>query len=632
MRTFLMPVLAALASVAAADGGLPRVWMSYRQGADEKADCLDMKAHGVDVVQFGCSGVAACRRHLEAIRAAGLKFSFQVQDVTEYFSTVKLNGLEPEPAVMIGGVYRGKAIDRHVFDFAARKHKIVIEPPVYSSKFPGRLGSVGLNRAENGSPIGHYMPGTVPVRAEIALALKPFDGKQHVRIIPASVTPAGADAVLEVDSVAEGRWRKSPEYLQRTLYQVEFDLSGCESAMLDRVGIAVYWQMLPPPKGYSNYRDGMVAPAAPSTKEATHRDTLRRIAMWAEANGGKFPSELLAGVRFGDESFLATCHLNGPAVNYPLWDFSAYGIAAFRKLAGEGVEYPRTWGRADIYGADAYACWQYAYHKSCAELARIVRETVRQQLPGVPVFRNTMRNGAFALSNDHDGTGQELLARELDLVHLDPYPVRGEEYGTDIPEDMGYAAGFSRRFRKPLFPWLQAHKYARLSDPKAHQIRRMADEHWREGVDAVQWLGYGHTFPDKEPESWKEAAKFHARLHRELPPKRRAELAVLRPYSTWAVSHLEEDGKRRNPADWMLQQYLKAWSVDCGRAYDVFEIPPRETAAEREERGRKLKEYARIVSTIPYPGATVIGMGTEGTLVDENTADTVRSAYKEKMK
>jgi hypothetical protein len=99
MRTFLMPVLAALASVAAADGVLPRVWMSYRQGADEKADCLDMKAHGVDVVQFGCSGVAACRRHLEAIRAAG-GIAVLAHPRIEYFQSLKkmvdlgLNGIE----------------------------------------------------------------------------------------------------------------------------------------------------------------------------------------------------------------------------------------------------------------------------------------------------------------------------------------------------------------------------------------------------------------------------------------------------------------------------------------------------------------------------------------------------------
>ena len=627
-RSILTAFAAALSLSAAAD--LPKVWMTYKPGKDEVAELTDMKAHGVDVVQFGCSGVKACRKHLDALKATGLKMSFQVQDVTEYFSTIRLNGLEPVPATMIGGVYRGKAIDRHVFEFAATKHEIVIEPPVYNAGFSGKKGTTGMSGPTNGEPIGHYLPGTVPVKAEIVVALRKFDGRQHLKIVPATISEAPQGTALEIDSVQDPKYFSLSEYRDRKLYRLAFDLSGLNKALLDRVGIAVYWNMMPPPEGYPGFRDGMVSPAAESTREATRRETLRRIDMWAEANGGEFPKDLLACVRFGDECFVTSCHLGGPAVSYPLWDYSEPALARFRAAAGAGLEPPRTWGHPDIYGADAYALWQWSFHKACAELAGIVRDAVHERFPGVPVFRNTTRNTVFALANDHDGTGQELLARELDLVHLDPYPVHGagwEGYTEAIPTDMSYCGGLARRFGKPLVPWMQAHTYSKLTDPTPEQIVRMCDEQWKQGIDAVQWLGYGYTFPKKQPESWEEAAKFHARLHRETSPKPKAELAVLRPYSVWALSNQEDENTLRNPADWMLQQFLLAWSVDLGRAYDVFEVPPRMSAAEKAHLKAELARYRYVVSTRAYPGAKVIGKGTEGTTVDLRTAKAVREGY-----
>ena len=56
---------------------------------------------------------------------------------------------------------------------------------------------------------------------------------------------------------------------------------------------------------------------------------------------------------------------------------------------------------------------------------------------------------------------------------------------------------------------------------------------------------------------------------------------MLRPYTTWALSSRWQD-KVRNPADWMLQQFLEVWAVKHGKPYDVFEIPPGQTPADRE--------------------------------------------------
>ena len=88
---------------------------------------------------------------------------------------------------------------------------------------------------------------------------------------------------------------------------------------------------------------------------------------------------------------------------------------------------------------------------------------------------------------------------------------------------------------------------------------------------------------------------------------------MLRPYSVRAVCCAQGAWKGwRNPADRILEAYVKAWSVDNGLLYDVFELPPKMDAAERAALARELKKYSHIVSTRPYPGARIVGAGTEG--------------------
>jgi len=112
-------------------------------------------------------------------------------------------------------------------------------------------------------------------------------------------------------------------------------------------------------------------------------------------------------------------------------DYSEPSIQAFHKHAGN-IEYPRTWGFPEIYGEDSYGWWMYSLHEQTAALAGIVREEIAKAAPGLLLFRNTTRGGVFSLSNDHDGSGQELLTRNLDIVHLDPYPVGGGGYSAVI--------------------------------------------------------------------------------------------------------------------------------------------------------------------------------------------------------
>jgi hypothetical protein len=246
------------------------------------------------------------------------------------------------------------------------------------------------------------------------------------------------------------------------------------------------------------------------------------------------------------------------------------------------------------------------------------------------LFRNTTRMGVFDLANDHDGSGQELLTRNLDIVHLDPYPVHGKTYEAVIPRDMSYCAGLARRYQRLLIPWMQAHTYGPggLTHVSPQEVKRMADEQWAQGVDSVIWLGWGRgfTFPKAEPESWQEAIEFHRRLAAGGPPKPQVRLAVLRPYRTRALSSLWE-GRVRNPADWLLQQFLEVWAVERGQAYDVFELPPALSPAGRDAIETSLKRYPLVVSTEPHEGAWVIGAGSEGETVDPRTAGEVRRRF-----
>ena len=91
--------------------------------------------------------------------------------------------------------------------------------------------------------------------------------------------------------------------------------------------------------------------------------------MWADANGGAFPSNDIVAIRFGDECFNLTGWVDSPACSFPLWGFSESGRAAFAAAAANSslvtrhssrtgaastaLVQPRTWGFPEIYGAEA---------------------------------------------------------------------------------------------------------------------------------------------------------------------------------------------------------------------------------------------------------------------------------------
>jgi hypothetical protein len=613
--------------------GLPLVWTTYRPQRSVEEDIPDLLAHGVTCLSWEAGTVEDARRAIEIARRTGITYHISLPEITDDARFIREAGQRPVGALMIGGVCRGKAIDRHLFAFTPGPHTALIEPPVYNRQFAYAEKGADLRPDPYVRTLGHYFPDMPdPVRAEVVVPLQRFDGRQHLRVLPAQLRAAPAGKTPRPDSVS-AEMPKSPETENRKLYELSFDLAGLEGALLDHVGLAVYWPYRGSDKHWM-FGHGASSARAESTREALRQCVRRVLTPWTEANGGTFPGDVVRALRFGDECFFVTGHLDGPACSYPLWDFSEPSLAAFRRRI-PGAEHPRTWGFPEIYGAEAYAWWMYLLHESCAELCGIVREEAARLAPGVAVFRNTTRMGVFDLCNEHDGSGQELLTRNLDVVHLDPYPVTAKGYGREIVRDTSYCAGLARRYGKPLIPWMQAHTYGGpegLQHVSLEDVRRMAEEQRRQGVDGVVWLGYGerYTFPAVNPASWEAAGEFHRRLSRERPPKPKTELAVLRGYRPRAMLSLWE-GRMRNPADWLLQQWLEVWAVENGRPYDVFELPPLLDEKTRAEMVAALSRYRFVVGTEPWPDAWMIGEGTEGrTMAPEDGAE-VRAAFLREM-
>jgi hypothetical protein len=379
----------------------PLVWTTYSTVKSLEEDFIDLKTHGVDAVMLRAMPLEEAKLYLRAARRHGLRLGVSLgKHLLPNAEIVEQAGLKPEYAVMIGGVYQGKAIDRFLYAFTAQQQEIIVEPPVYNQTFAytGRV---------SGERIAHYYPEIGdPLRAEIVVPLANYDGKQHLKIIEADIERVRGDFELTHDSVSK-RMPSSYETRDRKLYRLRFDLTGLDTALLDRVGIAVYWQYHGSPEWYIlNWAP--VSVVAQNTKEAVRYAVRKQLGIWTAANGGVFPEDVVSALRFGDEPFFLTGHTGGktPAVNYPLWDYSKTAIARFQEMTKDQIAYPRTWGHPEIYGVGAYSAWLYALHQGCGEICGVARDEVRKLCPSLMVFRNTTRNGVFALSNDHDGSGR----------------------------------------------------------------------------------------------------------------------------------------------------------------------------------------------------------------------------------
>lgn len=521
--------IALLTALACPAHQMPSVWMSYSPVGTIEEDFLDLKAHGVDAISVPRNGVDPAV-YLAAARKQGIRLIIRVELPT--VSSVQ----GAEPAVLMGGAYHGKAIDRFRFPFSPTSHSIVIDAPFY-------------HREEVYGSYGRYHDGlTSPLRGEVIVNSGGSPTAPRVRILPAKLSPAG-----------EKRWR------------MQFDLTGV-AGDLERVALAVYWQQGP---GRGKFRDNPSA-FAPSTHQTLAAETRKLIDLWSTANGGGFPSDVVFAMRFGDECFHFSAHTStAEDVSYPLFDYSESAIRAWQAEHPD-MEYPRGAAWTDMFSRRAYANWLYDYHRACARLVKTVKTAAANAgAPGLLVFRNTTRADVFAVSNDRDGSGQQLLAEAFDFLHLDPYPVQARRYGDQIPIDMSYMAGLGRRFNKPVVPWMQAHEfypqgYFGLVHPSPEQIRRMMAEHMAHGPAAVMWLGYGqqNTFPNGRSDSWQEAAEVHAGFRRAMPARPRAAFAAVRPYTVRAL----RDEDRSQPLDHFFTSAVLRYAVlRRSLAYDAFE-------------------------------------------------------------
>ena len=619
----------------------PRGWVSYSEVESLEADFIDMKEHGVGLASMRAESVEDAKMKLEMARKHGMKFHIQFNKMNERKDLVAEMGLDPVDALMIGGVYNGLAIDRFLFEFSPSKHEIIVEPPVYNEHFAYRSREQGHLEYDDREPNSHYFPDIpAPVKAEIIVPLKAFDGEQHLEIVSATIEELPLGTKLENDS-ATPDMMDALEIQNRKLYKISFDLAGLEDALLDKVGVAVYWPFHGSDQWYV-FGHGTLSQVAESTLEGARRDAEKQLKMWSEANGGTFPLDVIIASRIGDEHFYISGHIYEPnkTLNFPLWDYSAPSVDVYKKNAG-GVEYPRTWGYPEVYGTDAYAWWMYTLHQNSAAIIKATVEEAEKHAPGLLHFRNTTRAGIFSVANDHDGSGPELLTQQMNMVHLDPYPVGGAWWGgsgyrDDIIRDMNYYAGLARRYNRVLVPWMQAHTYGGptgLQHVTPEQVERMTNEQYSVGVDAVMWLGYSktNTFPVTRPESWLAASKFHHKLMDSPPAKPDVKLAVLRSYKAWSLTSYDEE-RILNPQDWLLQQWLEVWTVKHGQPYDVFELPPVMTDAARQEIVASLKNYDFVISNEPWDGAWVIGEKTVGSGVLPDEAVTYQNQFEAEIK
>lgn len=245
----------------------PRAWVSYSVVDSLEKDFIDLKEHGVGLVSMSARSVEDARKKLDLARKFGMKFHIEFNKMNERRDLIQEMGLEPVDALMIGGVYKGKAIDRFLFEFSPGKHSIIVEPPVYNAHFAYRSRHEGNLAYDEREPNSHYFPDIpAPAKAEIIVPLKAYDGQQHLKVVPAIIEELTDGIKLEEDS-ATADMMNANEIKNRKLYRITFDLMDLDKAMLNKIGIAVYWPFHGSDKWYI-FGHGTVSAIAESTLEA----------------------------------------------------------------------------------------------------------------------------------------------------------------------------------------------------------------------------------------------------------------------------------------------------------------------------------------------------------------------------
>jgi hypothetical protein len=563
------------------DADFPRVWLSSPEGAPPVANFQDLVAHGVQVIET--TDFQGARKHgLQVMLAMDVFGMFMGKMIGP--EDLAPMGLTPEYAVAIAGAYQELGIDSHTFPFARGKHTIEIGVPWNYAPYDWKTRKYFTDKlAFDGRWPGSYFSTDRAFRAEVVVKQRDYDGRQHLAIIPATISDRSRQSLL-----------------------LTFDLSNVEGD-LDHTMLAVYW------------RTNRLSPAAASTREAAARTVRATLGRFARENGGVFPDDVIRALRYGDECFLWTGNANAPRCSIPLYDYSDSGMACYRNLNGTD-EYPRVWGFPQFFGVNACRDWLYAFHMAVADLVKTVVTEAHKIAPRLLVFRNTTRFNPTpfgTLANDHDGNSTQLLARQFDMLNPDPYPVVGTEDADNtnpdrdprpgyiesmIPLENAYWSGLVRRFGKKLVPWMQAHTFAhQLQHPMPSDVHHMYEQTAAFNPDGIMWLGYqpgdkaespdvffGMTLPDARPQTWKALRSINYRAQRDLGrPKQVPPVAVLRFYAERSLVDLE----RRNLHDrFLTEQILTGLTMDLAIPFDIFEYYKREDLDCRE-----LRAYRRVI-------------------------------------
>ena len=560
----------------------PKVWMTSYWPSDAKGKALppnpatyaDLAAHGVQGVDLYGNIV---KEDLELARKYGLKLSWVFRHGLPA-DVLKSHGIERECAVAIGGTYNYLSIDSHTFPFAAGTHAIDIYPPVHYAPYDA---GTKLYLTDN-TTFGKYLfsDTSMVAKAEVVVARKLFDGRQHLTIVPAEITRRNKDHVT-----------------------LSFQLTG-EEGDLQNTMIAVYW------------KTGSDSPSAEATRQAKTLAIRKSLDDLIRENGGTFPHDVVCAMRYEDEGFLHTGFAHSPMCSIPLYDYSKSGIRGFQAL-NAADDFPRTWAFPEIYGVNAYRDWLYSFHQATAELVRIAVSEVHKIAPDVRVFRNITRfnpTNFATLPNDHDGCSTQLLTEQFDMISPDPYPVArtGDSQSANpdreprtgyiesmIPLECAYFSGLTKRMGKPLFPWIQSHAFMKdLAHSSSSDALHLYGQVVKANPDGIFWLGYradhtadGHgmtcTIPDARPNTWKTIGNINKRAPRDLGrPESPREIAVLRFYAERALVDLE----RHSPYDrFLTERLLGALTLDLDEPYDIYEYYKRE-----DLQANVLKRYHRV--------------------------------------
>lgn len=307
---------------------------------------------------IGCIGIPAKKAAgrekeiLHLCKKSNIKIFLEVDDTSSYANKCTGERTYPVPALMIGGVFQGRAIDRNVFQFQPKKQKIRIESPLLYSR---------SRSAETSTSV------CSPVRAEVVVPLALFDGCQHLFILPAEITSTNE------------KQQSTDTNITRS-FDITFDLSGLEGALLDKIGLAVYWTM-------NIDSDQRLLPTSADSRwqQERYRHVRNTLASWKQGRRHLFPIETIPAIQIKHLNHYFIGQNQYASTSIPLWDYSGPAVEIFYHKTS-GLEYPRTWGVPEIYGAEAYRNWTDTFFEINAKQIQMIQNAADSIVTGLLVL------------------------------------------------------------------------------------------------------------------------------------------------------------------------------------------------------------------------------------------------------